>query len=130
MYLKSYKELIVWQRAVQLAKEIFILTAKFPASELYGITSQMRRAVLAIASNVAEGSGRSSIKEYIHFCHIAYGSALELETQLLISKELNLTSEDDFYMVESLLTEVLKMLNALIMKLKISSRSYNLEPKT
>src|SRR6185437_7821701 len=94
MSLKSYKDLIVWQRSIELVKEIFLLTDSFPKSELYGLTSQMRRAAVSIPSNIAEGYGRNSRKEYNHALAIAYGSALELETQLLIAKELSFIQEN------------------------------------
>ncbi len=90
-YLKSYKELIVWQKSIELVKLVFILTDKFPRSEPYGIIAQMRRAAVSIPSNIAEGYGRKSIGSYVQFYLIAYGSALELETQLIIAKELKLT---------------------------------------
>lgn len=95
-----------------------MLTAIFPKSELYGIISQMRRAGVAIPSNIAEGYGRRSTKSYIQFYAIAYGSALELETQILISRELGLADPGQFKKVDSLLLEVCKMLNAMITKLK------------
>lgn len=118
MYIKSYKELIVWQKSIQLVKEVFILTENFPKSELYGFTSQMRRAAISIPSNIAEGSGRNSIRENIHACAIAYGSALELETQIIISKELKFNQEDKYLLVDQLLDEVLKMLNSMKAKMK------------
>lgn len=127
MYLKSYKELIVWQKSVQLVKEIFVLTDKFPKSEIYGIISQMRRAAVAIPSNIAEGYGRRSYKEYTQFFSIAYGSALELETQLIISKELQLASSKDFSSSEQFLEEVLKMLNSMLSKMKL--KNYTLEAR-
>lgn len=117
-YIKSYKELIVWQKSILLVKEIFILTDKFPKSELYGIISQMRRSAVAIPSNIAEGYGRKSLKEYSQFYSIAYGSGLELETQILIAKELGLAKKEDFDKVELLLEEVLKMLNSMTSKMK------------
>lgn len=117
-YIKSYKDLIVWQKSIQLVKEIFLLTDKFQKSELYGITSQMRRAAVAIPSNIAEGYGRRSKKEYAQFFSIAYGSGLELETQILISKELGLASLSDFVKVELLLEEVLRMLNSMTSKMR------------
>lgn len=116
-YIKSYKELIVWQKAMELGREIFRLTAKFPKSELYGLVSQIRRASVAIPSNIAEGYGRGTRKEYRQFCLIAYGSGLELETQLLLSKDLSLAPSADFRRPEEILTEVLKMLNSIIKKL-------------
>ncbi len=119
VYLQSYKELIVWQKSIELVKEIFLLTSKFPKSELYGLISQMRRASVAIPSNIAEGYGRKHKKEYHQFLSIAYSSALELETQMIISKQLNLTNSRHFSISESLLLEVLKMLNVMIAKFSI-----------
>ncbi|PIR80260.1 MAG: four helix bundle protein [Candidatus Levybacteria bacterium CG10_big_fil_rev_8_21_14_0_10_35_13] len=116
--MKSYKELIVWQRAIELVKEVFILTALFPKSEVYGITSQMRRAVVSIPSNIAEGYGRRSLAESSQFHSIAYGSALELETQLIIAKQLRLAKEVYFEKSEGLLLEVCKMLNVMTGKLR------------
>jgi four helix bundle protein len=116
--LKSYKELIVWQKSIKLVKEIFVLTATFPKSELYGLVSQIRRAAISIPSNIAEGNGRGSRKEYSHSLSIAYGSALELETQLIIAKELNFVEEKDFLQIEQLLNEILRMLNTMRGKMR------------
>ncbi len=118
VYIKSYKELIVWQKSFKLVKLVFLLTNKFPQSEFYGLVSQMRRAAVAIPSNIAEGYGRRSSKEYAQFYAIAYGSGLELETQLLLAKDLGFGKKEDFVEVESLLEEVLKMLNAMTFKMK------------
>jgi four helix bundle protein len=112
-YIKSYKELIIWQKSILLVKEVYILTGKFPSSELYGLISQMRRAAVSIPSNIAEGYGRKSPKEYAQFYSIAYGSALELETQSIIAKELNFLPFKYFVIVDKLLEEVLKMLNSM-----------------
>lgn len=120
-YIKSYKELVVWQKSIGLVKEVFVLTSKFPHSELYGIVSQMRRAAVAIPSNIAEGYGRQSLKAYIQFYTISYGSALELETQIIIAKELNMAPAIDFNVTENLLVEVSKMLNAMISKMKVKT---------
>lgn len=117
MSLSSYKELFVWQKALQLVKEIFILTSTFPKSELYGLIAQMRRAAISIPSNIAEGYGRNSQKEYFHAITIAYGSALELETQILIAKELQFGSEITYKNTDVLLEEVIKMLYSLRKKL-------------
>lgn len=111
--IKSYKELIVWQKSVLLTKEVFLLTEKFPKTEIYGITSQMRRAAVSIPSNIAEGYGRRTIKSTAQFYSIAFGSALELETQIIISKELTFTKTIYFNDTDELLLEVLKMLNKL-----------------
>lgn len=115
MIIKSYKELFVWQRAMELVKEIYFLTKNFPKDELYGLSSQMRRAAVSIPSNIAEGYQRKNRKEYLQFLRISYGSAAELETQLIISKEMyqNL----DFLRAESLLNEIHKMLNTIFQKL-------------
>lgn len=117
-YIKSYKELIVWQKSIELVKEIYILTNKFPKSELYGISNQMRRAAISIPSNIAEGYGRSSVKEYKQFFSIAFGSGLELETQIIISKKLQLTANAEFSRSESLLEEVLRMLNKMLSNIR------------
>ena len=118
MYIKTYKELIVWQKSIQLVKEIFILTKSFPNSELYGLTSQMRRAAISIQSNIAEGYGRKSSKSYAQFYSIAFGSALELETQIIIAKELKLAHLVKFETAEKLLEEVCKMLNSMLTKVR------------
>lgn len=116
--IKSYKELIVWQKSMKLVREIFILTALFPKSEIYGIISQMRRAVVSIPSNIAGGFGRRSLAESSQFHSITYGPALELETQLIIAKELKLAKGDYFKVTENLLLEVCKMLNVMTGKLR------------
>ena len=118
MKLKSHKELVVWQKSMDLVVLIYELTSKFPKSELFGITSQMRRASVSIPSNIAEGWGRKSSKEYQQFMSIAYGSTLELETQLILSKRLKLAEEQDFEKAEAVLLEVLKMLNSMTNKFK------------
>ncbi len=118
MYIKSYKELIVWQKSIELVEEIFLLTNSFPKSEIYGLTSQMRRAAISIPSNIAEGYGRKSTKSYIQFYSITYGSALELETQMIITKRLKLVSENRLQIAEGLLVEVSKMLNSMLTKFK------------
>lgn len=103
---------------MQLVKEIFTLTSKLPSSELYGLTSQMRRAAVAIPSNIAEGYGRGSTKSYTQFYAISYGSALELETQMIIAKDLKMAKEEDFQKAEGLLLETLKMLNSMLNKMR------------
>ena len=107
----SYKDLIVWQRSIQLVKEIYLLTKLFPKDETFGLISQMKRAVVSIPSNIAEGFGRRSIKEHNQFCLISYGSALELETQIIIAIELGFISEKEAEKANSLLNEVIRMLN-------------------
>jgi four helix bundle protein len=122
VYIKSYKELIVWQKSIELVKEVFLLTQDFPKSELYGITSQMRRAAISIPSNIAEAYGRGSLNYSINFYSIAYGSALELETQLIIAEELELQLKEKFSMANQKLLEVLKMLNVMVSKMKLKTK--------
>lgn len=117
----SYKELIVWQKSMDLVIETYKLTDKFPKEEIYGLISQIRRATVAIPSNIAEGRMRGYKKEFIQFLLIAYSSGAELETQLEISKRVFKTKHLDFSKVDSLLIEVMKMLNSMISKLKANS---------
>ena len=83
----SYKDLIVWKKAVKLTKEVYILTGNFPKEEMFGITSQMRRASVSIPSNITEGACRSTRKDYANFLYKAFASGAELETQITISKK-------------------------------------------
>lgn len=106
-----YKELIVWQKAMLLTTEVYTLTKIFPKEEMYGLTSQMRRSVVSISSNIAEGSRRKTKKDRNYFLTIAYGSVTELENQILISKDLTFATEKNFQEIDKLLLEVLKMLN-------------------
>jgi four helix bundle protein len=121
MLITSYRDLIVWQKAKELAKEIYLLTEKFPQSEVYGLTSQMRRAAISIASNIAEGRRRGSRKDFRNFLSIAFGSGAELETQLAIARELYFSVKLDYTKVDGLLMEVMKMLNVIIRKLQATS---------
>ncbi|MFU8813550.1 MAG: four helix bundle protein [Balneolaceae bacterium] len=113
-----YKELNVWAKAVSLATEIYKSTSEFPQSELYGITSQMRRCAVSISSNIAEGAGRSSSKDFTRFLHIANGSSYELETQLIISKNLTYLKDAEFDSLNNSLTEIQKMLYTFIKKIE------------
>jgi len=112
--IKNYENLIVWQKAVELAVEIYSLTELFPKSEIYGVTSQMRRSAVSIASNIAEGSRRSSKKDFRNFLFNAFGSGAELETQIIITKQLSFAKEEFYDKSDSLLQEIMKMLNKLI----------------
>lgn len=103
---------------MDLARQVYFLTKSFPRDEIYGLISQLRRASVSIPSNIAEGYGRKSSKEYIQFYSIAYGSVLELETQLILAHDFGYISDADFKKVEQLIGEVSKMLHALILKLK------------
>jgi len=116
--INSYKDLIVWQRSMELVVEVYKITDKFPKEELYGIISQMRRASVSIPSNIAEGRKRSTRKDFRQFLIIAYASASELETQIEISKRLNFIDIDNYIETDALLLETIKMLNKMISSLK------------
>ena len=117
MNINSYKDLIVWQKSVQLVVEVYVLTDCFPKFEIYGLTSQMRRAAISIPSNIAEGRRRSSRKEFRHFLTNSFGSGAELETQVEIAKLLSFSKNLDYGKLDSLLEEVRKMLNKMISNL-------------
>jgi four helix bundle protein len=110
--LNSYRKLIVWQKAMTLAKDIYTLTQSFPKEELYGLTSQLRRCAVSIPSNIAEGRGRGGDKEFIRFLQIALGSLYELQTQLELSVELGFAHDNEKIFMPTL--ELEKMLNKLI----------------
>jgi len=114
----SHRDLVVWQKSIDLVELVYQLTNGFPREELYGLTSQMRRAAVSISSNIAEGKSRGTRKDYRLFIIHAYGSASELETQMIIAKKLKLAGVEKFRGSENLLIEVSKMLRALITSLK------------
>lgn len=118
MQINSYKDLIVWQKAMRVVYLIYELTDKFPKEEQFGLRSQMTRAAISIPSNIAEGYRRGSKGEYLQFLNIANGSAAELETQLEIVKSIKKFNQLDIQPVYDLLLEVLKMLGSIIIKLK------------
>lgn len=115
----DYKKLKVWELAVELAVDIYQLSALFPHSEIYGLTSQIRRSAVSISSNIAEGAGRNSDKYFSQFLSIAYGSACELETQLHIANKLQFISKESFQPVLDKVNVVQKM----IFKLNSSKNS-------
>ena len=116
--LKNYKELKVWQKSYKLCLEIYRITAKFPKEERYGLTSQIRRSVVSIPSNIAEGYGRKTTPEYIRFLYIAYGSNCELETQILLSGDLDYIKTGKLKILKEGIGEVERMLKALIKSLE------------
>lgn len=117
----SYKDLIVWQKGMDLAELVYQFTAKYPKEELYSLTNQMRRAAVSIVSNIAEGKGRESKQEYLHFLAISQGSLTELETQILLSIRLRYLSETDAQTPLSLCDEIGRMLNKMRSQLKVTS---------
>ncbi len=111
---RSFRELVVWQRAIELTLEIYKLTKTFPKEEMFGLTSQMRRAAVSIASNIAEGQGPNTKGEFVQFLGVARGSNAEVQTQLVIAGGLGYAGKAEFGRCEDLAYEVAKMLNALL----------------
>lgn len=116
MIMNTYKDLIVWQKSVDLVVEVYKITDQFPKEEMYGLISQMRRASVSIPSNIAEGKMRGYKKECKQFFLIAFASGAELETQVIIAKRLLKTASLDYSKVDLLIDEVMRMLNSLIAK--------------
>ncbi|MGO8815524.1 MAG: four helix bundle protein [Terriglobia bacterium] len=114
----NYKELDVWKKSVAFTTELYQLTSGFPSAERFGLISQIRRAAVSIAANIAEGWGRGSIGEYIQFLMVARGSLMEVETHLIVSCNLHLISPDALGVVSGEIEEIGKMLNGLIGALK------------
>lgn len=110
----NHKELDVWKESIELTKKIYNITKNFPKEELYGLTNQIRRASVSIPSNIAEGSTRNSDKEFIQFLYVSLGSLAELETQLIISKEIGYNK----YLFEEEIEKIKKMILGLIKYLK------------
>ena len=113
----TYKDLILWQKAMKLVKLTYLLIRKLPKEETYALSDQMRRAAISIPSNIAEGNGRKSKTEYIRFLDISRGSLFELETQLNIGVMLEFFNDNDVKEIFGLITEVNKMINSLVTKL-------------
>ena len=109
----SFEKLIAWQKARELASEIYKITKLFPKDELFGLTSQMRRCAVSIASNLAEGSGRNSMKDKARFTEIAFGSALELLNQLILSFDFEYFEEKKYIEIREKITEVTVLINGL-----------------
>ena len=114
----DYKDLIIWQKSRLLVRTVYILTRKLPEEELFGLTNQVRRAVVSIPSNIAEGFNRGSDKEFIHFLRIAKGSAAEVETQLILCVDLGYLDSDDIVEAIKLYNEILRMLGTLIVRIE------------
>jgi len=116
--MQDFHELTVWQKAHQLTLAVYQVTSGFPRNELYGLTSQLRRASSSIAANLAEGCGRNGRAEFARFCSIAMGSASELEYHLLLAKDLNFIQAKDHQDLSQRATEVKRMLAGLLRRLK------------
>ena len=115
---KSYRDLIAWQRARDLVREVYLLTATFPVGERFGLVSQMDRSAVSIPSNIAEGYGRATTQDYLHFLRIARGSAYELETQLVLAEDLGLCGREASSKVAATLQEVIRLLQGLVAALE------------
>ncbi len=115
--MKSYRDLIVWQKSVHMVTHLYQLLSKFPDEEKYGLTSQIKRSSVSISSNIAEGYGRNYTKDYARFLQMARGSLFEMQTQLQIAVNLDFIQEKDLEEIISLSIEIEKMLNVLIKKL-------------
>lgn len=113
-HIQSYKDLLIWQKGIDLVKSIYLLCKELPKEEVYGLQSQMKRAAILVPSNIAEGYGRNYTQNDNQFLRMARGSLLELETQLIISKELKLIGCKLYQKVQGLIIEENKMLNAFI----------------
>jgi four helix bundle protein len=121
MALKHYRELIVWQKAVELVVVIYRITTKFPHAELYGLTSQIRRAAISIPSNIAEGQGRNTTRDFIHFLSIAHGSLKEMETQVIISQRLGFIEDKETSSIIESTNEIGRLISGLSKALKKKS---------
>jgi four helix bundle protein len=111
---RSYRDLLAWQKSMKLVTEIYRCSRSFPAAELYGLTSQLRRAAISIASNIAEGQGRASTGEFKQFLGHARGSLFEVETQILIARELDYLEEQNSVPLLAETSELGKILNGLL----------------
>ena len=116
--MKSYKELEVWQKSIDLVTEIYSITKDFPNEEKYGIISQIRRSAISVPANIAEGWGRNSTKEYIQFLYIARSSLLELETHFIISNNIKYINKIILNKIQKKIESIAMMLNRLISSLK------------
>ncbi|AZV22137.1 four helix bundle protein [Mesorhizobium sp. M7A.F.Ca.CA.001.07.2.1] len=119
--MNSYRDLIVWKAAVELAVDCYSVTKAFPSSEIYGMTSQMRRSSVSIAANIAEGHGRESTGSFIQFLRMAQGSLKELETHLILSEKVGLMVEAEVVRLLSKADEIGKMLRSMIRSLQQKS---------
>lgn len=122
MAVQTFRDSIAWQKAMELTTSIYSATRSFPKEEMFGLTNQLRRASVSIASNIAEGQGRLTTGEFIHFFGMARGSALEVETQLELSCRLGLGDRQELLEVQGRATEVVRILNAAIAGLRMKQQ--------
>ena len=126
---QSYRELLVWQKSMDLVTATYLATESFPKSEMFGLTSQLKRAVVSIPSNIAEGQGRDSTKEFLYHLSVAYGSLMEAETQIQIAVNLSILKNSEAERLFDQCGEVGRMLNGLARSLR-KSLSDNKNPRT
>lgn len=116
--MKTYRELIVWEKSMTLVNQIYKVSKQFPADENFGLTSQLRRSAISVPSNIAEGYGRNSLNDYIRFLNISVGSLYEIQTQIEIAFNLNYVEKNHFYELYDNTKEIERMMSSLIRKLK------------
>ena len=116
--MRNFKELLIWKKGIEIAIDIYKLTGTFPASEKFGLISQMTRCAVSISSNIAEGSSRKSEKDYHRFIEIALGSCFELETQLVIAKAVNFITNEQYLSLSGKIFEEQKILSSFMHTLK------------
>ena len=114
---KTFEDLIIWQKSIVLTKQIYTITRKFPKEEIYGLSNQLRRASVSVASNIAEGYGRITRNDYKRFLSFSFGSTFEIQTQLIICIEIGIINNEDFNESMMLSKEISAMLHAIIKKL-------------
>jgi four helix bundle protein len=115
--IRTFRDLLIWQKSIKLVTQIYEVTKIFPKEEAFGLTSQMRRCAVSIPSNIAEGHGRNSTRDYLRFLQIATGSLYELQTQLVIANNLSFFSEEAFISLEENAREIERMLSSFVRKL-------------
>lgn len=118
MFVQGHKDLEVWQKSVDMVTTVYALTKQFPREEIYTLTSQIRRSAISIPSNIAEGRGKRSTRDFIRFLNIAYGSASELETQIIISQNLGYVSPEECKPLFEEINRICRMLNGLLAALE------------
>lgn len=118
MAIKNYHDLAVWAKGRELVKTVYQLTEKFPKEEIYCLSSQLKRAVISVPSNIAEGHSRSGTKDFVNFISIAIGSLAEVETQILLSMDLGFTKESDILTAINKIHELQRMLHSMRTSLK------------
>lgn len=123
--IRSYKDLEVWQKAIKFVKGIYKLTSHFPKEERFGLVSQMRRSAVSIPSNISEGKARQYSNEYVQFLYIALGSCAEIDTQLIIAKELNFIRQEELNLLSEEIDHISRMIRNLIKSLRREPRTAN-----